>query len=198
MKSAMAAAGLAGLLILTAVGMSDGGRALAQGDYPAEIGANPFRTADLIIQDWPEPSRLLAKAVMEKYGPPDEVADKGILWRDNGPWKRTVVYRSPPDGSPLSSGADVLQQAVGYRVPLAKFGELARFDPRVVADRTRDELSARSDSERLNFLALNLADEIIAGWKDAAEARRAYDGICSLERAGKSSSYAEGLRFTPD
>jgi hypothetical protein len=62
-------------------------------------------------------------------------------------------------------------------------------------DRTRNELSFRSDSEKKNFLALNLADEIISNWKDADSARQAFAEAVNLSRAGKSSPYMEGLRF---
>ncbi|MDD5656230.1 MAG: hypothetical protein PHF00_03140, partial [Elusimicrobia bacterium] len=74
---------------------------------------------------------------------------------------------------------------------------LARFSTSVVADRTRNELSSISDSEKKNFLALNLADEIVSGWKDPETARRTYDRLLDLDRAGKSSPYLEGLRFQP-
>jgi hypothetical protein len=48
---------------------------------------------------------------------------------------------------------------------------LAVFDGSVLVDRTKGEMSARCEGEAANFLALNLADEIVHGKKDVATAR---------------------------
>src|SRR3989339_895773 len=97
----------------------------------------------------------------------------------------------------LSDGMQdsVLEQTVHYRVPLSKFEELSRFDSRVVANRSRNELASISDSEKMNFLALNLADEIVIGWRNAAEARFLHDQVSKLAQSGKSSPHLEGLQF---
>ena len=91
--------------------------------------------------------------------------------------------------------SDWLEQTVSYRVPVAKFGELAAFDGSLLADRTRGELTARSDSEAANYVALNLADQIVAGKKTSEEARRIYAGLI---RSGRktASPYEQGLMFS--
>ena len=151
-------------------------------------------TAETMIKDWPKPARNAVLMMIDKYGQPNEFNDDSLVWLNNGPWKRTVVHRAGLPG-PRERRDDVLQQFVTYRVPLNKFPELASFDDRLVMDRTRNELSFRSDSEKKNFLALNLADEIVSSWMDAQKARQAFAEGMELSLAAKSSPYAEGLRF---
>jgi hypothetical protein len=170
---------------------------LAQAQDPVPAGGSstsPVMTAETLIRDWPKPARNAALMMIDKYGQPNDLNDDSLVWRGNGPWKRTIVHRAGLPG-PRERRDDVLQQIVTYRVPLNKFPELARFDDRLVMDRTRNELSFRSDSEKKNFLALNLADEIVSNWKDAQSARQALAEGMDLSRAGKSSPYTEGLRF---
>jgi len=188
MKISMALAGLLAMLSLAVPG-----RAQEPGEKGPEAGEDLKAAA--VIQDWPVGSRVIARAMIEEYGEPREVSGDYLLWRNNGPWKRTVVHRVPPASWASRSEAEVLQQFVSYRVPLDKFAELAIFDSRIQADRARSELSFRSDSEKLNFLALNLANDIITGEKDAAQARLFYEQTAGLAQAGKGSPYTDGLRF---
>ncbi|MBI5624042.1 MAG: hypothetical protein HY924_09705 [Elusimicrobia bacterium] len=148
-----------------------------------------------VIEDWPRSSRKVAEVMLEKYGEPDEAAEAALIWRDRAPWKKIVVHRASWGSRIFDGGDDVLQQFISYRVPLGKFDELAAFDRRIVADRTNNELSARSDSERWNFLAINLAREIIIGWKTPEEAYTTYRLVRRLAASGKSSPYTEGLDF---
>jgi len=57
------------------------------------------------------------------------------------------------------------------------------------------DLAARSNSEELNRLCLNLADDIARGRRTPAEARRFYRRTLSLALSGKSSPYMERLVF---
>src|ERR1700730_5479015 len=53
---------------------------------------------------------------------------------------------------------------------------LAVFDGSVLVDRTKGEMSARCEGEAANFLALNLADDIVHGRKDVESAERVRRG----------------------
>jgi hypothetical protein len=165
-----------------------------RGQAPAATELSyPVVTPETVIQTWPKTARLIARTMIEEYGEPDEFDGKAISWSHNSPWRRTIVNRYPlPAGfSPANKG--LLFQSIGYRVPMTKFSELARFDPRIVVDRAAGELACRSDSEKMNLLALNLADEIILGRRNAAQARRIFEKVSRLTQAGKSSKYTEGL-----
>ncbi|MDD5656450.1 MAG: hypothetical protein PHF00_04250, partial [Elusimicrobia bacterium] len=80
---------LAALVVGLAAGLSP---ARAQ-DESARAGADPVANAETTIQSWPEPARSAAKMLIDKYGWPHSFTADMLLWRDNGPWKRTIVYR---------------------------------------------------------------------------------------------------------
>lgn len=150
--------------------------------------------AEGMIRAWPRFAQAAARLMIEKYGQPDVCNEDSLVWRNNGPWKRTIVHRHGLPG-PRPRQNDVLQQVADYHVPLNKFQELALFDDRLVVDRSRDEISFRSDDEKSNFLALNLADEIVSNWKDAALARQAFVEGMDLVRSGKNTLFTDGLMF---
>lgn len=60
------------------------------------------------------------------------------------------------------------------RVPPDKFDDLALYDGSVIVERTKGEISARCDQEPMNFLALNLAHDIITGKRSVGDARKTY------------------------
>jgi hypothetical protein len=67
----------------------------------------------------------------------------------------------------------VLEQFIPCRVPVDKFDDLAAFDGSVLVDRTKGLMSARCAGEGGNFVALNLAHEIVQGHQDVETARTA-------------------------
>ena len=104
---------------------------------------------------------------------------------------RPPGHRGPLDAAGLSRAERRL------RVPHGKVEDIGRFDRSIVVDTNYGELSYCSDSEKIDFLALNLADEIARGRKTAAQARGIYAKVSALAAAGKSSPYLEGFIFKP-
>lgn len=160
----------------------------------ASPGGSPARRvrdayARSMISGWPVVSLRTAEAVIEKYGPPDLAVSDRLVWYDNGAWKITTVYRDPAEH------VDVLEQTVGYTVPQEKTGALARLDLALRLSRDRRSLSAVSESEATNVLALNLADEVVRDKRTPEEARALYLKTVVLANAGKSSPYMEKLLF---
>ena len=153
------------------------------------------KTPESIILLWPTYSYHLARLMISKYGQPAEATDHSLVWLDNGPWKRTVVYRVPPGERALGRSRGRLEQSVAYRVPTGQLDALARFDKDIEADVKAGRLTARSDDESLNFLSLNLADEILQGLRTAREASDFRRDALRLRDAGKSSPYLDGLMF---
>jgi hypothetical protein len=66
---------------------------------------------------------------------------------------------------------DFLKQLIDYQVPVAMFSPLAEYDGSVIAERTKGELSARCGGTSMNFVAINLAHDIITGQRSVEEAR---------------------------
>lgn len=152
------------------------------------VHAEPTASAMRIISSWPQPSRLVARAMIEKHGQPHKRTAGSLTWYGLYRGKRTVIHRSgTPEG--------VVEQVVLYRVPEDKAAELAAFDERLKTDEEAAELSARTESVRTSFLVLNLAHEIASGFRDAADARDFRDRQIRLGNAGKSSPYRESLLF---
>lgn len=142
---------------------------------------------EAIIADWPAKPKEAATALVAKYGPPDEATPSMLIWKDNGPWKKTMVSREEIQHDWPKPHTDFILQAIDYRVPPDKFDDLAQFDGSVVAERTKGTLAARCGKEEMNFLALNLAHEIVTEAKTVDEARAAYvDAAMKTEKAMKA------------
>jgi hypothetical protein len=150
---------------------------------------------DEIVKTWPDAARTAAYAMMEKYGAPDEASRSLLLWHDNGPWRRTIVYRDEAQHNFPLPHRDVLEQFIPYRVPVDKFDDLAAFDGSVLVDRTKGLMSARCAGEGGNFLALNLADEIVKGMKDVPTARKAYAEAMKAKAEGNTPEIMQRLMF---
>src|SRR5262249_36521961 len=118
-----------------------------------------------------------------------------LVWIANGPWQKTVVYKTAWLHYVGKRDTDYLEQTAADRIPSGKIADLKRFDRRIEVDPVHGLLTARSESEALNFLTLNLAEEIARGRRSVEDAREAYARIERLSKSGKSSAYAEGLLF---
>lgn len=149
------------------------------------------------LEGWPAASREAIADMTAKYGRPNEMTPTMAVWHNNGPWKRTIVYRTEVPHSFPMQHPDVMQQFVDYRVPTDRYDDLAMYDGSVVVERTNGEMSARCDKEGANFLALNLAQEIATGRRTAEDARRMYAEQIMAMKAGRPAPYTERLLFTP-
>lgn len=169
-----------------------GGPASAQ--PMAQQGAETA-SAEQVIEEWPATSNKVAGKMIEQYGEPDGVTDSMLIWNDNDPWIRTIVHKEEIDHKFPIAHKDVLEQFIYYEVPADKFSDLAHYDGSVVAFRTNGELSARCDKEGANFLALNLAKDIIDGDRTVDEARAFYAQTIQKVMQGEQPEYVRGLQF---
>ncbi|MEJ7849578.1 MAG: hypothetical protein WKF92_15960 [Pyrinomonadaceae bacterium] len=148
---------------------------------------------DKIIANWMPTPMGVARTIIAKYGMPNEATAMRLVWHNNGPWKMTeLVNEEIPHAFPKQH-PDMLKQTISYRVPTSKFDELAEYDGSVIVERTKGEISARCDKEEANFLALNLANDIVMGKKSPDEARKFYSEAV-LEM--KNPEYMKGFLFT--
>lgn len=166
----------AGLLALTTL----------SGHGPLRVSA--AQTAESLVAYWPEPSRRMARMMIEKHGQPSRRSEDSLTWFGIYRGRRTVVHRT-------SDPANTVEQVILYRVPAAKVGVLALFDNRIKVNRNASEMSVRSESVRTNFLVLNLAHEVASGFRTAGEAQEFRERQTRLAAAGKSSRYREELIF---
>lgn len=160
------------------------------------------KTVEEIIGDWSEKTRgqqqhpkETARKMLDKYGTPDEVTPQRLIWHNNGPWKRTEVHREGQKHDFPLPHIDHLYQYIDYQVPPEKHDELAQYDGSTHAHRTEGELVATCHKEEANFLALNLAHDIVTGEKTVEEAREDYAKINAKLMAGGSPKYATDFQF---
>jgi len=89
----------------------------------------------------------------------------------------------------------VIEQTIAYSVPLDKISDIVAFNGSITIDRTRGEVSVRCDREEVNFLTINLMNDILHGDLNVEQARRVFsDNIRALSEA-RISSHTQGLLF---
>ena len=154
-----------------------------------------WNTADDDMAGWSKASKMAVKMMKKKYGEPTEKTAHMMMWKDNGPWKKTVVYAKEVKHDFPMPHTDVMEQFVEYKVPADKFDDLAMFDGSVVCNRTAGKMSARCDKEEANMLALNLANDIVNGKKDVKSARDYYAKTIKELINGGKPEYTQKLLF---
>ena len=160
-----------------------------------DVTLTPALTVESVIAAWPSTSRTAATQTIARYGAPDEHTASMLIWRDRGPFRRTIVHRDEVPHAFPRMHQDVLEQVIAYRVPPEMVDELSAFNGSLKVDRTRGELSARCDQEAMNVLALNLADEILTTRATVSDARVTYALQAEAHAAGRSAPLAERLLF---
>ncbi len=149
------------------------------------------------IKSWPEASQMAAKEMMDKYGMPNETTPHMLVWYNNGPWKKTTIYDKETKHIFPVDHTDVMEQVIDYRVPANKFTALAEYDGSVTVHRTDGEMSAKCDFEGANFMALNLANDVITGKKTVQGARDFYaNAIKEFMLEKKTSPYMKTFQFS--
>lgn len=171
---------------------------MPKGDMKNKMGDNKMKMSMDELKTWPEAAQMAAKDMMEKYGKPDEMTPTMLVWHNNGPWAKTVVFKKEYQHNFPMPHTDLLQQWISHKVPTDKLDELAKYDGSVVMERTTGMISARCDKEGANFLALNLAHDIIMGKRTVEEAREMYGAEIMKMKAGQMTEYTKGLMFSAD
>lgn len=151
---------------------------------------------DEFLRDWPNEPREAVDRMIKKYGSPDEVTESMLVWNNNGPWKKTIISRDEVPHRFPKPHSDVLEQVIDYKVPPEKFDDLARFDGSVIVERTKGTMSARCDREAANFLALNLAHDIITDRRTVEDVRQAYAEKIKAFMQKEVDPYMEEFQFS--
>ena len=126
------------------------------------------------LNGWSPRLQMLAKEMIAKHGAPGEFTESMLIWKNNGEWKKTILYKDLVQHDFPSPHEDVLEQTINYRVPEEKLDDLSKFNGSITVSRTNGTLTVRCGNENLNMLTLNFADAIIKGRKTVSEARLEY------------------------
>ena len=149
------------------------------------------------LSKWPEASRMAVEEITAKYGAADIMSDHVFIWMNKGIWKKICVDRMESKHSFPIEHTDMMETTISYKVPVYFMEELGRFDGSLTFDRTQGTMSARCDKEANNFLALNLAHDILTSKKTVAQARTAYGDIVKQKMNGGNPLYMQKLTFSP-
>jgi hypothetical protein len=167
---------------------------------PAGAPMSPGGSANVeqMISSWPQSSQDAAKMMMKQYGQPTGVTPSRLVWTDQQPWAEIIVYKNEVSHSFPVQHPDVLEQVIYYQVPADKFDELAQFDGSVIVERTKGTMAARCDKEPANYLALNLAHDIVEGKRSVDEARQMYaDTMKKVMMGNEKPEITQKLMFQP-
>jgi hypothetical protein len=149
------------------------------------------------LQGWPPKTVALAVSLVQKYGRPEDLGAQRITWYGNVPWKRTALLREGmPHNFPLPH-LDILEQTVNYRVPAKKVEDLLAYDGSLVVNRTRGELSVHCNTEEMNILTLNIANDIATGERTVEQAMAYHAQVIEGMRIHEPETYPQKLRFKP-
>lgn len=147
-----------------------------------------------VVDRWAAPSEVVGRQLLAEYGTPDDVTPDRLTWNDRGSWKRVVVWnRKPIYLSPVD--LSVMKETVDYPMSESQAGVLLAFSDCIEVDLVHGELSSRANREEINYLTLNLADEIMRGQLTVAEAQEKFIRQIRLAASGKLTPYMTGLLF---
>jgi hypothetical protein len=149
------------------------------------------------LAGWPEATRRLGAQLMTEYGAPAEVTARQVTWINSGPWARTTLYKEGVAHNFAAPHRNVLEQAVLYKVPIDKLVALAQFNRSLVADLARGELVSSADSEEINFLTVNVADDVVKGQRTAEEARIYFAQLVRAKMIKEPERELRELKFAP-
>lgn len=154
------------------------------------------QAVDEVTSKWLQAPRKSAQRLVEYYGPPDEVSASQLVWhRTRDGWKRTVLSNEEVPHDFPARHVDFLEQYIDYRVPLDMYSRLAEYDGSVIVERTKGEMSARCGGTSMNFVAINLAHDIVTGKCSVDEARREYARLYQAHARGEEPPYTQGFQF---
>jgi hypothetical protein len=148
------------------------------------------------LTGWSDASRLVLEEITKKYGKPDGVNDDELVWIKKGVWDKICISKKETQHNFPYDHTDILQTTISYKVPIIKMSELGNFNGSITFDRTQGTMSARCDNEATNFLALNLAYDIITNSKTVEQARDAFGKIVQEKMRGGNPMYMQKIVFT--
>lgn len=153
-------------------------------------------TGTVDVSSWSESSRMAVDEITKKYGEPTGIMNDELIWTNVGGWKKICISKMESKHNFPIEHTDMMQTTIMYSVPVDKMDDLGMFDGSVTFDRTQGTMSARCDMEANNYLALNLANDIITNKKTVAQARQAYGDIIKEKMSGKNPEYMTKLTFS--
>lgn len=150
---------------------------------------------DVVLSRWKNGDAVQrAREFIERYGLPEEVSSRRLIWHNNGPWKWSMIVDEALPHRYPKEHQDYLTQVTSYRVNRDKASDCLKFDGSVNLDVVAGEVGSRCSGEDANFITTNLAVEIMEGRRSWQEARRF---MAETMRDKSNNEYLERLLFEP-
>lgn len=155
------------------------------------------KAIEQVIKDWSKNPKESAERLLDYYGEPDEYSDSQLIWYDTDDgWKRTVLRNEEIPHEFPAPHTDYLEQFIDYQVPVEMYSKLAQFDGSIIAERTKGEMSARCGGTSMNFVAINLAHDIITETLSVEDAREEYARLYKAFQEGEKPPYTQEFQFS--
>ncbi len=165
---------------------------------PTPMNATMNRSASAVVASWPMKPRETAMSMIEKYGEPDKMDDRILIWNDKGPYSKIVLVPDEQTHLFPVPHTDFLSHTVKVTIPNDKLDELAAFDGSLWFHRTRGEFTAQCDLEAHNNIALNLGHDIAMGKRTVEQGRTEYLRLAMAYKNGdRTDPYLMTLIFEP-
>ena len=149
-----------------------------------------------IISSWQDEPRQAAERLIDYYGEPAEACESRLIWHKTfDGWKRTILVNEKIPHNFPDQHNDYLEQFIDYHVPVEKVSDLVAFDGSVIIERTKGEISARCGGTSMNFVAINLAHDIVTGRRSVTEARQEYGRMYQAFFGGEKPEYTQSFQF---
>lgn len=155
------------------------------------------QSVEAVLRHFAPSAQEMARALFPAYGMPAEATTLHLIWLGPAPFVRTTLSANATQHNFPVPHEDVLEQCVHYPVGnvIGKLNDLAAFDGSLTVKRTEGLLCTRHATPEMNFLSLNLANDIVTGKRTWKEARLYFARAMDVLRAGQTPRYAAELTF---
>lgn len=159
------------------------------------VASEPKETLQSLISNWSDQQQMLIGKLSDKYGPPTEISASAVTWKGNGDYLCIKVMKDSASHHFPTQHQDCLTHTIAFKVPTDMADDLLAFNGSLIIDRTRGTLTACCDSEELNILTLNLANDIVNRSRSVDEARSSMAQTALALKSGMQEPYTTKLQF---
>ncbi len=156
-----------------------------------------YREADVdkLLSSWKhEEAVKQARVTLKKYGMPDEVTTRMLLWNHRGPWKRIEVRDMHLLHNFPIPHHDFISHVAAYKVNVDKASDCFKFDTSIILEVTGGEIGSRCHFEGANTITTNMIHDIMQGKRSWRSAQKfIYDAITR----NSHPEYLVSLQFKP-
>ena len=164
---------------------------------PAKAGGEVLSKADVdkVLSGWKyEGAAKQARIMLDKYGMPDEVTSRRLIWHHRGTWKRIEVEDMHLLHNFPVPHYDFISHVAAYKVNVDKTRDCSLCDTSIIIEVTGGEIGSRCHFEGANTITTNMIHEIMQGkrsWQDAQKFM--YEAITK----NSHPEYMTSLQFQP-